>query len=174
MVTSRRPGEGRYAQLEREQRWLLTGLPPGLTNEREIVDHYWIGTTLRLRVIQNRDEVIYKLSQKIRLNGEDPELVKATNVYLSEAEFHALSVTPAAIVSKSRWDATSHGVRFAVDEFKGRHSGLVLAEIELREDEPRVRGPENALAEVTNTNEYSGGWLAVASEADLRRILNQE
>jgi len=125
-------------------------------------------------MIQSRDDVIYKLSQKIRLNGEDPELVKITNVYLNEAEFHALSVTPAAIVSKSRWDATSDGVRFAVVEFKGRHSGLVLAEIELREDEARVRGPEYALAEVTNTNEYSGGWLAAASESDLRRILNRE
>jgi len=70
------------------------GLPPGLSNEREIVDHYWIGTTLRLRMIQSRDEVVYKLSQKIRLNGEDPELVKITNLYLGESEFRALSVTP--------------------------------------------------------------------------------
>ncbi len=139
-----------------------------------IVDHYWIETTLRLRMIQNRDGVVYKLSQKIRLNGEDPELVKITNIYLSEAEFHALSVTPATIISKSRWDATSNDVRFAVDEFKGRHSGLVLAEIELREDEPRVSGPEYAVAEVTNANEYSGGWLAAASETDLRRIINRE
>ena len=173
-MTRRRPGEGRYAQLEREQRWLLKGLPPGLINERVIVDHYWIETTLRLRMIQNRDGVVYKLSQKIRLNGEDPELVKITNIYLSEAEFHALSVTPATIISKSRWDATSNDVRFAVDEFKGRHSGLVLAEIELREDEPRVSGPEYAVAEVTNANEYSGGWLAAASETDLRRIINRE
>jgi CYTH domain-containing protein len=172
-VTSRRPGEGRYAQLEREQRWLLMGLPPGLSNEREIVDHYWIGTTLRLRMIQSRDEVVYKLSQKIRLNGEDPELVKITNLYLGESEFRALSVTPASIVSKSRWDMTCNGVRFAIDEFKGRHSGLVLAEIELREDEPRVSGPEHAVAEVTNANEYSGGWLAAATEADLRRILER-
>ncbi len=125
-------------------------------------------------MIQNRDGVVYKLSQKIRLNGEDPELVKITNIYLSEAEFHALSVTPATIISKSRWDATSNDVRFAVDEFKGRHSGLVLAEIELREDEPRVSGPEYAVAEVTNANEYSGGWLAAASETDLRRIINRE
>jgi CYTH domain-containing protein len=172
-VTSRRPGEGRYARLEREQRWLLAGLPPGLSNEREIVDHYWIGTTLRLRMVQSRDEVIYKLGQKIRLNDEDPELVKITNIYLSESEFCTLSVTPAFIVSKSRWDATSNGLRFAVDEFKGRHSGLVLAEIELREDEARVSGPEYAVAEVTSANEYSGGWLAAATDAEMRRILDR-
>lgn len=172
-MSSRRPGEGRYAQLEHEQRWLLKELPSGLTNERVIVDHYWIGTTLRLRVVQSDDAIVYKLGQKVRLNDDDPERVVITNIYLSEAEFRVLSVTPAAIVSKSRWDATFNGVRFAVDEFKGRHSGLLLAEVELRHDELRVSGPENAVAEVTNLNEYSGGWLAAATETDLRQLLER-
>jgi CYTH domain-containing protein len=172
-VANRRPGEGRYAKVEREQRWLLKELPPGLTNERVIVDHYWIGTTLRLRIVQSRDEVVYKLGQKVRLSDEDPEIVRITNIYLNEAEFHALSVIPAAIISKVRWDVTSNGIRFAIDEFKGRHSGLVLAEIELRDDEPRASGPEYAVAEVTDANEYSGGWLAAATESDLQRILSR-
>jgi CYTH domain-containing protein len=152
---------------------LLKELPPGLTNERVIVDHYWIGTTLRLRIVQSDVDVVYKLCQKVRLNDDDPELVKITNVYLNEAEFHALSVTPAAIISKSRWDVSSNGLRFAVDEFKGRHSGLVLAEIELRDNEPRTSGPEYAVVEVTDANEYSGGWLASATESELRRVLNR-
>jgi CYTH domain-containing protein len=170
-VTSRRPGEGRYAKLEREQRWLLKELPVGVTNERVIVDHYWIETSLRLRIIQEGNEVVYKLGQKVRLDSEDPEFVKITNVYLSEGDFHALSVIPASIVSKSRWSFRSNDVSYAVDEFKGRHAGLVLAEVELGEGDPRVPGPEGALSEVTNTNEYSGGWLATASPADLLRVI---
>jgi CYTH domain-containing protein len=170
-VSSRYPGEGRYAQLEREQRWLLKELPTNVTDERVIVDHYWTGTTLRLRVIQERDGVVYKLCQKVRVDKERPELVKITNIYLSDREFHALSVTPASIVTKSRWTATSQGVEYAVDEFKGRHSGLVLAERELRGDEPRDIGPEFALREVTDANEYSGGWLATASTAELLNLL---
>jgi hypothetical protein len=79
-VNSRQPGEGRYAQLEREQRWLLKELPPGVTNERVIVDHYWTGTTLRLRMIQDHDEVVYKLCQKVRRDTDNPEMVKITNV----------------------------------------------------------------------------------------------
>ncbi len=171
-MTDRRPGHGRYAKLEREQRWLLTKLPPGLTDERVIVDHYWTGTSLRLRLIEERDGVHYKLCQKVRLDDDDPALVKITNIYLSEAEFLALSVTPAAIISKSRWTWNSHGVRYAVDEFKGRHAGLVLAEIELGEDDPRVGDPDYAAAEVTHDDAYSGGWLATASKDDLRRVVH--
>jgi CYTH domain-containing protein len=171
-VTSRRPGEGRYAHLEREQRWLLKELPLGVTNERVIVDHYWTDTSLRLRMIQEGDEVVYKLGQKVRRDWNDPELVMITNIYLGEREFHALSVTPASIVAKSRWSSTSNGVHYAIDEFKGRHSGLVLAEVELREDEPRKSGPELAIAEVTNAEQYSGGWLATASAAELSEFIH--
>ncbi len=170
-MTSRRPGEGRYAHLEREQRWLLKELPLGVTNERVIVDHYWTGTSLRLRMIQEGDEVVYKLGQKVRRHSNDPELVMITNIYLGEREFHALSVMPASIVSKSRWTLSSNGVPYAIDEFKGRHTGLVLAEVELREDEPRTSGPEFAITEVTNAEEYSGGWLATASAAELSEFI---
>jgi CYTH domain-containing protein len=162
-VTSHRPGEGRYAHLEREQRWLLREVPLGVTSERVIVDRYWTGTSLRLRMIQDGDKVVYKLGQKVRRNPDDPELVMITNIYLGEQEFHALSMTPASIVAKSRWSLTSHGVHYAIDEFKGRHTGLVLAEVELGEDEPRTSGPEFAIADVTNVEQYSGGWLATAS-----------
>jgi CYTH domain-containing protein len=172
-VPSRHPGEGRYAQLEREQRWLMKELPAGVTNERVIVDHYWTGTSLRLRMIQEDDGVVYKLCQKVRLVDDDPEVVKITNFYLSDREFHALSVTPAAIIAKSRWTLHSNGVQYAIDEFKGRHSGLVLAELERRENEPRADGPAFALAEVTHAPEYSGGWLAAASTDDLRRVIGQ-
>jgi CYTH domain-containing protein len=170
-VSSRHPGEGRYAHLEREQRWLLKGLPSGVTNERIVVDHYWTGTTLRLRMIQEGDEVVYKLCQKVRVDTRDPELAKITNIYLSEGDFRALSVTSAAILSKSRWTLSANDVAYAIDEFKGRHAGLVLAEVELGEDEPRVRGPECTVADVTNDNEYSGGWLATASPDDLLRVI---
>lgn len=172
-MTNRLPGEGRYAHLEREQRWLLDRLPSGVTHERVIVDHYWKGTTLRLRMIEDRDVVLYKLGQKVRVDANSPELVKMTNIYLSESEFHALSVTPAAIISKSRWSATSNGVDYAIDEFKGRHAGLVLAEVELAENDPRTPQPDFALTEVTDDDEYSGGWLAAASKDDLERIIHR-
>ena len=103
-------------------------LPADVSDERIIVDHYWSGTSLRLRMVQH-DDIVYKLCQKVRLDAENPEFVKITNIYLHEGDFHALSVTPAAIISKSRWSLTSDGVEFAIDEFKGFcDAELVLAE----------------------------------------------
>jgi CYTH domain-containing protein len=170
-VKSRRPGEGRYAQFEREQLWLLEELPANVADERTIVDHYWSGTSLRLRMVEDSHGVTYKLAQKIRTQADSPELVKITNIYLDESEFRVLSVIPASVVAKSRWTLVADGVSYAVDQFKGRHSGLVLAEVELPVDEPRLSGPDFAVAEVTDDNEYSGGWLARASDADLLRII---
>lgn len=168
---SRRPGEGRYAQLEREQRWLLQDVPAGVVDERVIVDHYWTGTSLRLRRVEDSHGISYKLTQKVRTDVHSPELVKITNIYLDENEFRVLSAVPASTVSKSRWTLVSGGASYAVDEFKGRHSGLVLAEIELRSDEPLLNGPDGAIVEVTNDDEYSGGRLASAFDADLLRII---
>jgi CYTH domain-containing protein len=152
---------------------LLRELPAGVSDERIIVDHYWLGTSLRLRMVQHDDEIVYKLCQKVRLDVDRPELVKITNIYLHERDFHALSVTPAAVISKSRWSLTSDGSDFAIDEFKGRHAGLVLAERELDADEPRATGPTLAVVEVTDDDEYSGGWLAAASATDLLRLLSR-
>ena len=170
---SRRPGEGRYAHLEREQRWLLQELPLSVKDERIIVDHYWTGTSLRLRMIHGDGDAVYKLCQKVRPIIDSPASVKITNIYLEKSEFCALSVIPAAIVSKSRWTYLFEGRPYAVDEFKGRHSGLVLAEIELGVDEAPLQGPEFAVAEVTNDDEYSGGRLASASDEDLVRVIER-
>jgi CYTH domain-containing protein len=172
-VTSRRPGEGRYAQLEREQRWLLSSVPRAATDERVIVDHNRSGTSLRLRMIEEGDQAVYKLCQKVRVNQGDPRLVKITNIYLSTSEFDQLSVTPASIVAKNRWTLNAGGVTYAIDEFKGRHAGLILAEVELDEHAPLVAKPSFAIAEVSDDDEYSGGWLAEAAETDIRRVIGR-
>jgi CYTH domain-containing protein len=157
--------------LEREQRWLLSSVPRAAGNERVIVDHYWNGTTLRLRMIEEGDEAVYKLCQKVRVNEGDPRLVKITNIYLSTSEFDQLSVTPASIVAKSRWTLIAGGVTYAIDEFKGRHAGLVLAEVELDEQAPLVAKPSFAVVDVSKDDEYSGGSLAQAGESELRRLI---
>jgi len=82
---SRRPGEGRYAQLEREQRWLLEELPPGITDEasnrRPLLD----GHVTAASNDSESQRVVYKLCQKVRLDEDNPELVKITK-HLSQRE----------------------------------------------------------------------------------------
>lgn len=170
-MTGRRPGEGRYAHVEREQRWQLRTIPANATNERLIIDHYIVDTTLRLRMIEEPDGAVYKLTQKVRVTADDPERVKITNTYLTANEFDLLSILPSSIIAKNRWTVTSDGHDFAVDEFRGRHDGLVLAERELGEGENRIAVPKFADIEVTHDNEYSGGWLSTATDAEIHRLI---
>ena len=166
------PGEGRYARLEREQRWVLSGLPAGLNSPVAIEDRYIAGTRLRLRRMELGPVVIYKLAQKVREGPLSPEVVKLTNMYLSEEEFAAFSVLSAAVIVKTRWRGTLAGRAMAVDELSGSLSGLCLAEVELAAGEPRLgAGPEGAAADVTDDDRFSGGGLARATPEEARQLL---
>lgn len=168
---SRQPGEGRYSHVEREQRWLLADLPVVATEPRQIVDYYISGTSLRLRKITDSTGSVFKLTQKVRAEGVSPEVVRITNMYITESEFNSLIVLPSNALMKTRYRLTIDGCTFAIDKFGGRHIGLVLAELELAMDEPRVDSPFTAVCEVTDDDAYSGGALALAADEEIRRIL---
>lgn len=167
----RSAGEGRYARLEREQRWLLAAVPEGVTGPVTIVDRYLDSTRLRLRRMESAGVVVAKLGQKVRAAPHQPELVKLTNVYLSEEEYAVLARLPAAEIAKTRWSWTALGRRLAVDRFSGPLAGLVLAETELESDEPRLALPPEAVADVTDEDAFSGGALARTSAPGLERLL---
>lgn len=154
------PGAGRYAHSEREQRWLLRALPEDCRDPVEILDHYLTGTRLRLRRMQSGNQVIWKLGQKVRERDTSPEVVKLTNIYLSEQEHSVVAGLDASTLSKTRWQWDVGGFTFAVDAFLGELAGLVIAEVELDLGTERIEAPPNARAEVTDVDRYSGGALA--------------
>lgn len=68
-MIERRPGVGRYAHLEREQRWLLARRPDVAVRMASIRDRYLTGTRLRLRHLEQTDGTVHlKLAQKVRLD----------------------------------------------------------------------------------------------------------
>lgn len=156
---SRLPGEGRYAQVEREQRWLLPRLPDGLVDPTSIVDVYLTGTRLRLRKVTGSD-VVYKLGQKVRPDENSPALVKLTNMYLSEREHAQLLLLPGCELRKTRWRYPGLSGTVLVDEFRGHLAGLVLAETELGPDDDLWSLPIAGAADVTADDRFSGGFLA--------------
>lgn len=153
---------GRYAHVEREQRWLCAAVPPGAERYAEITDRYLHGTRLRLRVVETDDGATYKLGQKVRRDPGDPEVVSLTNLYLSAEEYEAVRALPAAELRKTRWRVTWEGHQLAVDEFHGPLGGLVLAEVELGLDDPFLPSPPFARLDVTHDDRYSGGALAAS------------
>lgn len=157
----RRPGTGRYARLEREQRWIV-GDPPAFDDQGvRIVDRYVVGTRLRLRRIASPSGDVFKLGQKIRVDARDPQRVMLTNVYLDRGEYDVLAALPAHELVKVRHRLVESGVTFAIDVFAGDLEGLVLVETELDDAPDRVPAPSFAVAEVSHDDQWSGGSLAV-------------
>jgi CYTH domain-containing protein len=168
---ARRPGEGRYARLEREQRWQLATVPAGAAGLARIRDRYLEGTRLRLRHIESEHGEVFKLGQKIRVDESDPERVNITSLYLDAAEFARLAALPGADLTKCRRWLLLDGHRVAVDEFEGRHQGLVLAEVELGNEDAPLALPNFASRDVTRDDRYSGGALAWASDEAIVKLL---
>ena len=60
------------------------------------------------------------------------------------------------IIDKTRWivPATEEGLKWEVDEFHGKHQGLVMAEIELESEDQVVALPDFIGKEVTSDPRY--------------------
>ena len=172
-MEDRRPGSGRYARLEREQRWVLDAVPTEARPRAEIVDRYLLGTRLRLRRMTSSDGLVLKLGQKVRVEATDPERVMVTSIYLSPEEFDVLATLPAAEIAKSRFVLPWGTGALAVDRFHGRLRGLVLAEIEHGPDDELLDPPPFARADVTHDDRYSGGELASATASEIAALLQR-
>jgi hypothetical protein len=170
-MMDRRAGHGRYAQVEREQRWVLRALPEDLGHPVAILDLYIPGTRLRLRRMQTGTEVVFKLGQKVRPEPEKPEIVKLTNMYLSEREYDTMARIGGSEVRKTRRSWTPAERPMVVDDFQGRLAGLIMAEVELSIDQPRLDDPPLAVAHVTDDDRFSGGRLAETSAEELTQLL---
>ena len=62
-----------------------------------------------------------------------------------------------AILDKTRWRWPTGDHVISVDQFEGRLDGLVLAEVELRDDEARLPALGLAIADVSDEDRFSGG-----------------
>lgn len=170
-MQQRTPGAGAYARLEREQRWLLSGLPDDVIDPVEIHDRYLTGSTLRLRRMRSASGTVYKLGQKVRTAPVSPERVSLTNMYLSEHEFELLGQLEGASLRKTRWHWSTGDHTLSVDQFEGSLEGLVLGEVELRDDEALLPALGLCIADVTDEDRFSGGRLAHLSGEAARLLL---
>ncbi len=89
--------ESKYAQIERERRYLLQDLPEGLTradHHLQITDNYITGTRLRIRKVRDpkTNKWIVKFTQKFAPNPEDLSRTIITNTYLNAIEAETLAV----------------------------------------------------------------------------------
>ena len=167
--------ESKYACIERERRYLLQDLPPGLTRTDphvQITDNYITGTRLRLRKVRDprTNKWTVKFTQKFAPDPRDLSRTIITNTYLNALEAETLSVFDANEIRKNRYQFQFEGKQFGIDMFLGDLFGLVLAEASFDSDE-ELRSyppPPFALADVTDNLVFTGGYLSQVSFAAIR------
>jgi CYTH domain-containing protein len=155
------PPTGKYAQIENERRFLLSAIEEEITTppRRIILDHYIIGTNLRLRQVENGDGKVYKLTKKTKLSLGREEI---TTIYLSPDEYQLLSELPAIVVSKIRFIMAYNELTIGIDSYATEEDELLVAEVEFETDEQMKTFvmPLSYGTEVTGNDEFTGFALA--------------
>ena len=169
---------GKYALLERERRFLLRDLPTPLTRASEhiqITDNYITATRLRLRRVRvpRTKERVWKLTQKYAPDPQDYSRTVITSLYLSPAEYEALSVFEGNEIRKNRYAFEQEGRAYSIDIFLGALWGLVLAKTNFETDEELrdFAPPPFAVIEVTDDEMFTGPRLVELTIDDLRAEL---
>ena len=167
---------GKYARIERERRYQLLQLPealPAAVPYHQICDRYLTGTRLRLRQITDvhGNVVARKLTQKELVANLELDETVITNIYLNEAEFNLMTVLPSLILEKRRYAFAWEGRQYAIDQFLGSLTGLLLAEIEDRFDGQSWPPPPPSFAwrDVSDDPLFRGGHLVHLSATEFRR-----
>ena len=170
------PGASRYARVERERRYLLGGLPPGLKladSHTQITDNYVTGTRLRLRKVRDprANEWTLKLTQKHAPAPPDFSRTLITNIYLDRYEYEVLSVFEGNELRKNRYRYEHDGRLYSVDLFLGKLRGLVLAETDFDDDEEMDAFPLPPFAhlDVTRDELFTGARLVELTAQEIRR-----
>src|SRR5919199_2356613 len=168
----------KYERVERERRYLLRALPPGLKSgdpHAQITDNYITGTRLRLRKSRwpATNEWTLKLTQKHAPAPPDFTRTLITSIYLNEYEYEVLSVFEGNELRKNRYPYEHGGRRYSVDVFLGHLRGLVLAETDFETDEEMetFAPPAFAFLEVTREEMFTGARLVELTAEEIRREL---
>jgi CYTH domain-containing protein len=170
----------KYERVERERRFLLRELPPGLKvsdEHAQITDNYITGTRLRLRKSRwvSTNEWTLKLTQKHAPAPPDFSRTLITSIYLNEHEYETLSVFEGNELRKNRYHFEHEGRRYSVDVFLGELRGLVLAETDFDDDEEMdaFAPPSFAVADVSRNEKFTGARLVALTAEDLRAELSR-
>ena len=168
--------KSKYSRLERERRYLLQDLPDGLSradHHLQITDNYITGTRLRIRKVRDpaTNKWTVKFTQKFAPDTKDFSRTIITNTYLNALEAETLGVFAANEIRKNRYRYEFDGRVFSIDMFLGDLFGLVLAETDFESDDEldRFKPPPFVIAEVTNSEIFTGGKLCELTFEDIRR-----
>lgn len=109
------------------------------------------GATVRVRIIN--DHAFLTIKGK-PAKGHFARYEWEKEIDLSDAKA-LMKLCQGTIIDKTRWIVlTDQNLRWEVDEFHGKHEGLVVAEIELESEDQSFEKPDFIGDEVTNDPRY--------------------
>jgi len=146
--------------VETERKFLVCGNGwQALATQRTHIRQAYLTTDGRASVrVRIRDDGTAALTVKARQPGMR-RLEFEYPIPPSEAE-SLIALRAGGVVEKVRHIVAHKDARWEVDVFAGENAGLVIAEIELRDEHQRVELPPWVGTEVTGRDEYYSGALA--------------
>jgi CYTH domain-containing protein len=111
--------------------------------------------TVRVRVARDKGYLTIK--------GQTTGIRRAEFEYeipLPDAEQLLDTLCRKPLIEKMRYRVEHHGLTWEVDEFTGENEGLVIAEVELKDEAQPLELPEWAGAEVSHDHRYSNASLS--------------
>lgn len=108
--------------------------------------------TVRVRITDNKAYLTIKGKPAV---GHFARYEWEKEIDVAEAQ-ELMKLCQGSIIDKTRWIvlAKEDGLKWEVDEFHGKHEGLVVAEIELDSEEQEVELPRFVGKEVTDDPQY--------------------
>jgi CYTH domain-containing protein len=131
---------GKYGRYEIEKKYLLKALPKELpTSFIDLQDTYLESSSLRLRIVRSETgEIISRnLTKKEKVPDRDQSISIMTTIYLDQNELDILGRLIGAVIEKRRYFTETGDRRVSIDVFKRALEGLILAEVEFKDEQSR-------------------------------------
>lgn len=146
--------------LEIERKFLVTGEYKHLAVKAYSIAQGYLSTvperTVRIRIKGDKGYITIKgKSNDAGLSRYEWE----KEIETKEAR-ELLKLCESGVIDKTRYEVLVEGKVFEVDEFHGENEGLVLAEIELSDENEHFTKPCWLGAEVTGDKRYYNAWIS--------------
>lgn len=128
------------------------------------------GATVRIRV---RDDKGYLTIKSHSTNGGLTRYEFEHEITLDEAQ-HLLRLCQGGVVDKYRYLVPCGGHTFEVDEFHGDNDGLVIAEVELKDENEPFEKPDFIGPEVTGDVHFRNSFLLTNPFSKWKALVPEE
>ncbi|PLX78629.1 MAG: adenylate cyclase [Desulfuromonas sp.] len=143
--------------LEIERKFLVAGTPwqglPGIWCRQGYLN-LGPGNTVRVRVAAGQGYLTVKGASRGAVRSEFEYPIPVTD---AEEILHELCLQP--IIDKTRYLIKHAGLTWEIDVFAGENQGLVIAEVELDDEQQTITLPPWAGKEVTGDQRYFNAYL---------------